>query len=194
MRCAAGQSVLDRGIGSAPDDRDVRQATVVAGSGRSCRFGTRADRWPPGHWRRAPHDFIPTAERAAPNSAGPDRSPRSWSAIRLFVAAAVSLSVIPFLDGAATGADTSRFADTSAAAIGRPNIVVLMLDDVGANDGRVWERLPTIRKRFLENGIAFTDFHGETPTCCPGGVGFLTGLHTDAHGVTHNDGASSAPR
>jgi arylsulfatase A-like enzyme/peptidoglycan/xylan/chitin deacetylase (PgdA/CDA1 family) len=75
----------------------------------------------------------------------------------------------------------------------KPNIVVLMLDDVGADDGRLWQRLPAIRERFIENGLAFTDFHGETPTCCPGRVGFLTGLHTDAHGVTRNDGRLFKP-
>ena len=84
-------------------------------------------------------------------------------------------------------------ATTVAAAVGRPNIVILMLDDVGAHDGRIWERLPTIRHRFLERGLAFTDFHGETPTCCPGRVGFLTGLHTHAHGVTRNDGRLFRP-
>jgi N-acetylglucosamine-6-sulfatase len=81
----------------------------------------------------------------------------------------------------------------SARATG-PNIVVLILDDVGAHDGRVWERLPTIRDRFLEQGVEFADFHGETPTCCPGRVGFLTGLHTHAHRVTHNDGRLFQPR
>lgn len=83
--------------------------------------------------------------------------------------------------------------DLVTATRSRPNIVVLMLDDVGADDGRVWQRLPTIRRRFVEDGIAFTDFHGETPACCPGRVGFLTGLHTHAHGVTRNDGTLFQP-
>ena len=131
-------------------------------------------------WLRAVTPQIRSIRRL---HAWPDRRSRS------LVAAAMALSVIPLLDGVAAAADTS----TAAAAVGRPNIVVLLLDDVGAHDGRVWERLPTIRKRFLENGIAFTDFHGETPTCCPGRVGFFTGLHTDAHGVTHNDGRLFRP-
>ena len=83
------------------------------------------------------------------------------------------------------------FVSTTAAE--RPNIVVLILDDVGAHDGRIWGSLPTIKRRFIDNGIAFTDFHGETPMCCPGRVGFLTGLHTHAHRVTLNDGTLFKP-
>ena len=80
-----------------------------------------------------------------------------------------------------------------AAVSPRPNIVVLMLDDIGAIDDRVWERLPTIRKRFLQQGIKATQFHVEIPTCTPGRVGFLTGLHTHHHQVTRNVGSLFRP-
>jgi N-acetylglucosamine-6-sulfatase len=76
---------------------------------------------------------------------------------------------------------------------GRPDIVVLMVDDVSPHDGRLWEYLPTIRKTFIRGGIEFTDFHGETPTCCPGRAGFLTGLHTDQHQVRWNNGRLFRP-
>ena len=35
--------------------------------------------------------------------------------------------------------------------------------------------------------MAFTDTHGETPTCAPGRAGLLTGLHTHNHGVYQTD-------
>ena len=65
----------------------------------------------------------------------------------------------------------------------RPDIVVLVLDDIPELDGRLWTRLPNIRRLFVEQGLEFTDTHGETPTCCPGRAGFLTGLHTHHHGA-----------
>ena len=34
------------------------------------------------------------------------------------------------------------------------------------------------------------DAHGETPTCCPGRAGFLTGLHTHHHGAYKTDGSA----
>ena len=69
----------------------------------------------------------------------------------------------------------------------RTNIVVVMLDDLPAMDDVIWSKLPTIRSMFLNRGIRFSDFHGETPLCCPGRANFLTGLHTHHHGVIDND-------
>ena len=68
----------------------------------------------------------------------------------------------------------------------RPNIVVLMVDDLAEMDLRVWERLPTIKARFLDHGIRFTSYYGNDPLCCPGRATFLTGLTTDHHGVYTN--------
>src|SRR5437660_1573017 len=35
-------------------------------------------------------------------------------------------------------------------------------------------------------GTTFSNFHLETPLCCPARAGFLTGQHTLNHGVTKN--------
>jgi N-acetylglucosamine-6-sulfatase len=76
----------------------------------------------------------------------------------------------------------------------RPNIVVILLDDVPPLDGRLWEALPVIRTRIVRRAVEFADFHGETPVCCPGRAGFLTGLHTHHHGVVRNDGRLFHPQ
>ena len=76
----------------------------------------------------------------------------------------------------------------------RPDIVVLVLDDVPELDGRLWTRLPNIRRLFVEQGLELTDTHGETPTCCPGRAGFLTGLHTHHHGAYKTDGSLFQPQ
>jgi Sulfatase len=75
----------------------------------------------------------------------------------------------------------------------RPDIVVFVLDDIPPLDGRLWERLPNIRRTFVERGVQFADAHGETPTCCPGRAGFLTGLHTHHHGAFRTDGRLFRP-
>jgi N-acetylglucosamine-6-sulfatase len=75
------------------------------------------------------------------------------------------------------------------AAGARPNIVVFMLDDVNPHDGRLWNnatRTPSLTGRFVEHGIEFANAIAETPICCPGRTGFLTGLHTHNHHVTRN--------
>ncbi len=69
----------------------------------------------------------------------------------------------------------------------RPDVIVIVTDDVPAMDDRVWPYLPSIDDLFVRHAIEFTDFAGESPLCCPGRAGFLTGQHTFNHDVTHND-------
>ena len=76
----------------------------------------------------------------------------------------------------------------------RPDIIVILIDDMPGIDDRVLRRLPNIRTTFLEQGIRFTEFHGETPLCCPGRAGFLTGQHTHHHGVVKNTVRRFDPR
>lgn len=119
-------------------------------------------------------------------------------------ALALGVGLLPFSAGPAlsdteaaparvAAADWSptKYVSSTAA---KPNIVVIMLDDVGPHDGRILERLPTIRSTFLEHGTTFTDFHVQTPACSPGRVGFLTGLHTHHHRVIRNVGSLFRPQ
>lgn len=62
-----------------------------------------------------------------------------------------------------------------------------MVDDLGAIDDRILERLPNIKALFLNNGLQYDAAYSETPLCCPGRASFLTGQHTAHHGVTVND-------
>jgi N-acetylglucosamine-6-sulfatase len=75
-----------------------------------------------------------------------------------------------------------------------PNIVVVIADDQAALDGRLIKQMPTVNSVFGEHGITFSDFHGESPLCCPGRVGFLTGQHTTNHGVSLNLASLFNPR
>lgn len=69
---------------------------------------------------------------------------------------------------------------------GRPDIVVFMVDDLGAIDERILDRLPNIKSLFLQNGLKFNKAYSETPLCCPGRASFLSGQHTRTHGVVIN--------
>lgn len=69
----------------------------------------------------------------------------------------------------------------------RPDIVVVIIDDIAQMDDRLWERLPTIKRLFLDSGARFTDYIGNDPLCCPGRVNLFTGQWTLHHGVIRND-------
>jgi N-acetylglucosamine-6-sulfatase len=76
----------------------------------------------------------------------------------------------------------------------RPDIVVIMLDDVGPAPLDMWQHLPTIDRMFVEQGVRFTDYTGNDPLCCPGRANFLTGQLAIHHGVTRNDARLFDPR
>jgi arylsulfatase A-like enzyme len=76
----------------------------------------------------------------------------------------------------------------------RPDIVLLIVDDLAEMDLRVWNRLPTIRRLFLDQGIRFTDAFSNDPLCCPGRAALLTGQRTPHHGVLVNDARAFDPR
>lgn len=75
------------------------------------------------------------------------------------------------------------------AATSKPNIVVIMLDDLPLIDGRLYgqKRMPVLYNNIISKGITFNNFFGESPLCCPGRANYLTGQHTFNHDVTTND-------
>jgi arylsulfatase A-like enzyme len=89
----------------------------------------------------------------------------------------------------AAGGSAALATSRAVAAADAPDIIVLMVDDLGyLPDDRVLERLPNIKKLWLDGGLRFTRFFDETPLCCPARATFLSGQHTLHHGVTLNDG------
>jgi arylsulfatase A len=73
----------------------------------------------------------------------------------------------------------------TAAAQQRPNVVILLADDLGSKDigcdgGPV--KTPTLDK-LAANGIRFTDFHSGAPVCSPARATLLTGRHHLRTGV-----------
>jgi N-acetylglucosamine-6-sulfatase len=73
----------------------------------------------------------------------------------------------------------------SATAVARPNIVVVMTDDLDAASMRVMKHTRNLIQR---RGTRFVNSYVTTPLCCPSRATFHTGLYTHNHGVVANDG------
>src|SRR5664279_2721224 len=83
---------------------------------------------------------------------------------------------------------------SAPAPLGKPNIVVLLIDDFAAMDDRVFERLPNFKSTFLDQGISFTNYWGNFSLCCPGRAALLSGQRDDHNGVMQNKATLFDPR
>jgi arylsulfatase A-like enzyme len=84
------------------------------------------------------------------------------------------IGVAPFLDcAAASAADNSR-----------PNIIVILADDLGFSDlGCYGSEIPTPNLgKLAAGGLRFTQFYN-TPRCCPSRASLLTGLYPQQAGI-----------
>ncbi|MBA2464592.1 MAG: sulfatase [Nocardioidaceae bacterium] len=67
----------------------------------------------------------------------------------------------------------------------RPNILVLMTDDMRDDDLRL---MPNVRRLMQDQGVQFENAFAPQPLCCPARASFLTGQYTHNHGVwSHRD-------
>lgn len=81
-----------------------------------------------------------------------------------------------------------------AAPASRPNIVVILVDDMGFSDlGCYGSEIPTPNLDALgANGLKFTQFYN-TGRCCPTRASLLTGLYPHQAGVGHMTGKGGKP-
>ncbi|MDO6603849.1 sulfatase [Arenibacter palladensis] len=74
----------------------------------------------------------------------------------------------------------------SAQKAGKPNIIIIMADDMGYGDlscyGSTMINTPNLDKMALE-GIRFTDFHANGPVCSPTRAALLTGKYQQRVGI-----------
>ncbi|MDQ3616532.1 MAG: sulfatase [Actinomycetota bacterium] len=68
----------------------------------------------------------------------------------------------------------------------RPNIVVIMADDMREDDLRF---MPRTRALLGDQGVRFANSFSPHPMCCPARASFVTGKYTHNHGVWSNRGA-----
>ena len=65
----------------------------------------------------------------------------------------------------------------------RPNIVVVMADDMRADDLRF---MPHVRRLVAARGLTFENAFSPYPLCCPARASFLTGQYAHNHGILDN--------
>jgi N-acetylglucosamine-6-sulfatase len=64
-----------------------------------------------------------------------------------------------------------------------PNIVLVMADDMRADDLRF---MPRVRQLIAARGLTFRNSFSPYPLCCPARASLLTGQYPHNHGVLHN--------
>ena len=117
-----------------------------------------------------------------------DRRP-STEGVGRSLTVALSLALGAALLGAAPAPGTSTpgvgaAADPDrAAADTRPNIVLLMADDMTYEE---LEAMPIVRNQLAARGVAFTRAYSPDPSCCPARATLLTGQYAQNHGVYAN--------
>ncbi len=80
---------------------------------------------------------------------------------------------------------TSTATLESQARAARPNIVVVMADDLRVDDLRF---APQIRRLVGKHGLTFRNSFSSYPLCCPARASFFTGVHAHRHQVwSHRD-------
>lgn len=74
-------------------------------------------------------------------------------------------------------------ASTGGGPGGRPNILVVMTDDMAASDLKL---MPKVQRLLVDKGTTFTQAIDSFPLCCPARATFLTGQYAHNHGVAGN--------
>jgi len=73
----------------------------------------------------------------------------------------------------------------STVASARPNVIVILADDLGYGDTSLfegWVKTPQI-ERLASEGLTFTDFHTNSSVCSPTRAAFLTGRYQQRVGI-----------
>ncbi|WP_327149435.1 sulfatase family protein [Nocardia sp. NBC_01329] len=97
----------------------------------------------------------------------------------LTAAAAVLLAVASGMSAASAAPDD---ADT------RPNVVLILADDLDATTTPVWQAMPRTAALIRDRGTEFTDGFAPMPICCAARASILTGEYGHNTGVLTNSG------
>ena len=95
-------------------------------------------------------------------------------------------AVVVLLASGVSAAPATAAADRSERArkaADRPNVVVVMADDMRADDLRF---MPHVRRLLAARGLTYENSFSPYPLCCPARASFLTGQYAHNHGVLGN--------
>jgi arylsulfatase A-like enzyme len=79
----------------------------------------------------------------------------------------------------------SARATSSGQSTSRPNIVLIVTDDMRADE---LSYLPHIRRLLMAQGVTYTNAISPHPLCCPARASLATGQYAQNNGVQHNEG------
>ncbi len=100
------------------------------------------------------------------------KSPDQQTAATMPVASSTSSTAAPLTSDSALGLQD------------RPNIVVMMADDMRADDVQY---MPNVQRLIRAEGVDFTNAFSPHPLCCPARASFVTGQYTHNHHVWSNN-------
>ena len=112
-------------------------------------------------------------------------------AILVLLCASMVLATATDSLGASAGAALPAGPDSRRAAAPRPNIILILADDLGYADVSAYPggrfHTPNIA-RIARNGVLFTDGYATAPVCGPSRAAFLTGRYQQRFGFEYNNG------
>ena len=114
---------------------------------------------------------------SASDAGTPGAQPRASRGRARIAAAAVALLAV------ALGALCLPASRPAEAAADRPNVVVVLLDDLDTVLSPLWQALPKTTALLRTRGVTFTNAFAPTPSCCPARTSILTGELAHNHGV-----------
>ena len=123
----------------------------------------------------------------APDSEGRTLSlnTRSLAIVVLTAAVAASLALMGLRESGASGNPPHiRAAAAKTDTVKKPNIVVVMADDMRADDLRF---MPSLQRLVTDEGLKFRNSFSPYPLCCPSRASFLSGQYAHNHKVFNND-------
>ena len=74
----------------------------------------------------------------------------------------------------------------------KPNIVIILLDDLDDTLTPFWDAMPATKKLIKERGMTFANSFSPNPLCCPARASLLTGKYSHNTGVFNNDGKDTS--
>jgi arylsulfatase A-like enzyme len=83
--------------------------------------------------------------------------------------------------GAAAGGCSSS--NTDVAASSRPNIVLILADDLDSTVMPFWQAMPRTKELLADRGMTFTNSFAVNPVCCPARAAVLSGKYSHDTGV-----------
>jgi arylsulfatase A-like enzyme len=105
--------------------------------------------------------------------------------------AAISLAAMGLAACSSEGGGEAPAKTAAASAPKKPNIVLILADDIGYADISAYggKRIMTPNiDRIAQGGVAFTDAYAAAPVCGPSRAGLQTGRHPDRFGFEFNNG------